>query len=357
VSSAVITERLKAAWTPLVLIAVVVMATVVTGSIDAQPSLINLILVVGLYVFAGNSGVFSFGQIAFMALGAFACAILTMPVATKEILLPQLPHLLQTAHLGTTPAVLVAGAFTAVVGFAISVPLMRLSGLAAGIATLALLVIVNDFLTNADWLTGGSGNLSGVPTDMTEGTLLVWLAVAILAAFVYQRSRFGRRLRASREDEIAARAIGVRVEFERRVAWTLSALITGIAGALYSHYLGSISPQSFYLSTTFLVAAMLVVGGMHSLRGAVTGGILVAVISTSLDRWENGDSVFGLSLNLPAGTRQIAMGLIVILVLILRPEGLARGREVPWPRMWRRTPLRPGHGSADTVGVADDARR
>jgi branched-chain amino acid transport system permease protein len=319
-----------------VLIAAVAALTVLTGSTDAQPSLINLILVVGLYVFVGNSGVFSFGHIAFMALGAYACALITLSPTSKSVLLPDLPGFLADAHFATTPAVLIAAAFAGVVAFVVSVPLMRLSGLAAGIATLALLVIVHDVVTNSATLTGGSGNVTGIPSDMTEGKILLWACVAIAVAYAYQRSRFCRRLRASREDEVAARAVGIHVERERRIAFALSATITAVGGALYGHYLGSVSPESFYLSTTFLVVAMLVVGGVHSLRGAVTGAAVVSIVTTLLDRWERGEAVAGLSLDLPAGSRQIVMALLVVAVLIVRPEGLARGREVPWPFGGRR---------------------
>ena len=128
--------------------AVVTLPTVLTRGFNAQPALIDLILVVGLYIFVGNSGVFSFGHVAFMGLGAYACGLITMSVTTKSILLPNLPGFLAHAHLATTPAVVVAGAFAGAFAFVVAIPLMRLSGLAAGIATLSLLVIVSDVISN-----------------------------------------------------------------------------------------------------------------------------------------------------------------------------------------------------------------
>lgn len=331
--------RLQSVWSPAVLIAVVAIIAFAIDANDAQPALLNLMLVIGLYVFVGNSGVFSFGHVAFMALGAYACALLTIPVISKGLLLPDLPQVLATAELATPVAVLLSSAFVGLLAFLVSVPLMRLSGLAAGIASLALLVIVRDVVTNSATITGGSGNLTGIPSDVTRGGLLLWVIGAIVVAFLYQQSRFGRRLRASREDESAARAVGIHVERERRIAFTLSAVITAVAGGLYGHQLGSIGPDSFYLSTTFLVIAMMVVGGVHSMRGAVTGVVVVTAVTMILDRWEAGESALGVVLKVPAGTREIALALVVIVVLILRPEGISRGREVPLPSRWRRAQL------------------
>ncbi len=226
---------------------------------------------------------------------------------------------------------LISAGFAGVVAFVVAVPLMRLSGLAAGIATLALLVIVTDVITNDTALTGGSGNIPAIPTDVGAGDILIWACVAIAVAFAYQQSRFCRRLRASREDEVAARSVGVHVERERGIAFVLSAMISGVAGALYAHSLGSIGPGSFDLSTTFLIVAMVVVGGIRSLRGAVTGAVVLSAVTIVLNDWEQGQAVFGISLGLPAATTQLVLAVLLIVVLIARPDGLSQGREVPWP--------------------------
>jgi branched-chain amino acid transport system permease protein len=329
--------RVRALSTPIVLIAVIVALSFAAGSVDASPALINLILVIGLYVFAGNSGVLSFGHVAFMALGAYACALITIPTTVKAALLPNLPGFLAQAHFSTTLAVLIAACFVGVIAFLVGLPLMRLSGLAAGIATLALLVIVSDVVTNDAALTGGSGNITAIPSDLSTASILVWTCAMLALAFAYQQSRFCRRLRASREDELAAKSIGINVERERRLAFTLSAMITAVGGALYGHFLGSIGPGSFDLSTTFLIVAMLVVGGIRSLSGAVTGGILLAGITTILNNLEQGQSVLGVSIALPGATTQLAVASIMVIVLVVRPEGLTGGRELAAPFRVRRT--------------------
>jgi branched-chain amino acid transport system permease protein len=150
--------------------------------------------------------------------------------------------------------------------------------------------------------------------------------VVVGAALVYQRSRLGRRLRASREDPAAARGVGVNVHRERLWAFTFSGALAGFAGALLVHLLGSITTEQVYLELTFLTLAMLVVGGLTSLWGAVVGALVVSALDSFLIEAEQGVDV-GVSLDLPQGTRLIFLGAIMALVLIVRPSGLTGGRE------------------------------
>jgi branched-chain amino acid transport system permease protein len=158
---------------PALLMAIIVVATLVgmQGSAGTQTAvvnaLINLVLVVGLYVFVGTSGVFSFGQMSFMALGGYLAAWLTLPGELKELLLPGLPGVLQDASLSPVAAVLAAAAAGALAAVVTAAPLMRLSGLGAALATFALLGIVYTVTANLDSWTRGSSGLSGVPVTST----------------------------------------------------------------------------------------------------------------------------------------------------------------------------------------------
>jgi branched-chain amino acid transport system permease protein len=324
-------------WTPLILCALcaVIVVFLQGGSLEItqtlSDALINLILVIGLYIFIGNSGVFSFGHVSFMAIGAYTSALLTIPLTMKHILLPQLPHFLAVAHLGPLVAALISGVIA--VGFALvaGTPLMRLSGLAAGIGTFSLLIIVNVVTGNWTTLTRGQQTMIGVPIDLTPGQALGWACVAIVVAYLFQESRVGLRLRASREDEVAARAVGIGVFRERMIAFALSAFFVGVAGALYAHYLGSFGASAFYLDITFLTFAMLVIGGVGSLSGAVVGSILVSVIVECLTRLQNGSHVGPAFIKIPDGSEQIVLSLFLLGVLILRPKGLLGGREIGFP--------------------------
>ena len=146
-------------------------------------------------------------------------------------------------------------------------------------------------------------------------------------AFAYQRSRLGRLLRASREDPAAARGVGVNVHRERLWAFTLSGALAGLAGGLLVHLLGSITTEQVYLELTFLSLAMLVVGGLTSLWGAVLGALAVSGLDSFLSEAEQGVTV-GVSLDLPDGTRLAILGGVMALMLILRPSGLTGGSEL-----------------------------
>jgi branched-chain amino acid transport system permease protein len=293
-------------------------------------ALVSVAMVVAVYVFIGNSGVLSFGQISFVAVGAFAAGVMTIPLESKTGVLPQLFPILRDHTIGNVPSLLLAAAVGGVFAFLVGLPLMRLSGLAAGIATFAVLEITHNLLREWTRIGPGATTLSLVPE--TTGALQATLGalVAIAVAFLYQRSRSGRMLRATREDAAAARGVGVSVHRQRVWAFTVSGALAGFAGGLLVHELGSITTEQVYLELTFLTLAMLVVGGVSSLWGAVLGALAVSGLNSFLIEAEQGVG-FGVSIDLPAGTRLILLGAIMALVLIVRPAGLTGGRELRLP--------------------------
>ena len=289
-------------------------------------ALVSVATVVAIYVFIGNSGVLSFGQMSFVAVGAFLAGIMTIPLESKTGVLPELFPILRDHTVGNLASLLLAAAAGGLFALGVGLPLMRLSGLAAGIATFAVLEVTHNILREWTKIGPGATTLSLVPetTDAVQAT--VGALVVVAAAFVYQRSRLGRRLRASREDPAAARGVGVNVHRERLWAFVVSGALAGLAGAMLVHLLGSITTEQVYLELTFLTLAMLVIGGLTSLWGAVVGALVVSALDSFLIEAEQGVDA-GISLDLPQGTRLIILGAIMALMLILRPSGLTGGRE------------------------------
>ena len=167
----------------------------------------------------------------------------------------------------------------------------------------------------------------------TTGVLqaVIGALVVIVIAFAYQQSRFGRLLRATREDAAAAEAVGINVHRQRLWAFTLSGALAGFAGGLYVHMLGSITAEQVYLDLTFLTLAMLVVGGATSLWGAVLGALLVSGLDSFLSQAEYGRAR-RLHARPAAGlARSSSSGALMALVLILRPSGITGGREFALP--------------------------
>jgi branched-chain amino acid transport system permease protein len=333
--------RLRTALVQLAGPVVLVVAAALLGTVVSHATqtyfinaLVNVAIVVALYLFIGNSGVLSFGHVSFVALGAWTAGVLSVPVSEKPAIMPQLAHFLRETTVGNVPSLAIAAAVGCACALVVGLPLMRLSGLAAGIATFAVLEITHNVLRYWEKIGPGVTTFSAVPE--TTGLLQAAVAavIAVIVAWAYQHSRFGRLLRATREDPAAARAVGVSVYRQRLVAFVLSGGLAGFAGGLYVHLL-PVNTESLYLDLTFITLAMLVIGGTTSLWGAVVGALAVSGVDSFLAEAENGVHILGTKLDFPAGTRIIVVGALMALVLILRPSGLTGGREVRIPRRAR----------------------
>jgi branched-chain amino acid transport system permease protein len=318
-------------------IAAALLGTVVSRSTETYfvTALLNVTIVVALYVFIGNSGVLSFGHVSFVAVGAWAAGVLTVPVDEKPAIMPSLAGFLRHTTVGNVPSLAIAAAVGAAYALVVGLPLMRLSGLAAGIATFGVLEITHNVLRYWEAIGPGLNTFSAVPETTSLLQAAVGAILAVVVAFGYQRSRFGRMLRATREDTAAARAVGVSIYRQRLVAFVLSGGLAGFAGGLYVHLL-PLNTEGLYLDLTFITLAMLVIGGATSLWGAVVGALAVSGVDSFLAEAENGVNVAGWTIDLRGGTRIIVVGALMALVLILRPSGLTGGREISLPRIVRR---------------------
>jgi branched-chain amino acid transport system permease protein len=345
----------QTAATPLVLILALLVLAALVYQFGSRPlnrtaveMFINVMVVVGLYVFVGNSGLLSFGHISFMCLGAYMTAWLTIPPVMKSITLKGLPAWLLHTQLPMWVATPISGVFAALFALIVGRVIMRLSGIAASIATFGLLGVVNNVYSNWDSVTGGQGSIVGIPPTMTIWIGWVGAGAAIMIAYFYSISRSGLALRATRDEAVAASASGIDMVRERLIAFVVSAFIIGLAGALYAHFLSIVNPGAFYLRTTFISLSMLVVGGMSSLSGAVAGVVVLSVLIEMFRNLERGVSLGGLSIALPNGVQEIAIGIITIVILMYLPSGITRNREISlsvWPFQRRlarpaQTPLK-----------------
>ncbi|MRX52280.1 branched-chain amino acid ABC transporter permease [Paracoccus sp. S-4012] len=339
-------ERLSEIWrrsaTLLVLIAAIALLALLAGQADAVLQrrvifcLVNLVAVVGLYIFMGNSGVLNFSVVGFMAIGAYTSALLSMPAAMKGTFLPDLPLWLGAMQVPHMLALLTAGVVPALIALLVGFPIMRLSGIGAAIATLSLLFIAYIVLGNWDSLTGGQGSLMGLQTYVKLPVAAAVAGGAVAVAFWFQETRWGIALRASREDEVAARASGIRIPRVRLIAFVLGAFVAGVAGALFAHFQGTLRVENFYLDLTFLLMTMLVVGGSRSLTGAVAGTFAISLVTELLRQTEVGVTLPGAAVTLqtPAGLGDVALAGVMLVIILFRPNGISGGREID--EMWRR---------------------
>jgi len=345
-------RQFKAGMPVLCLVVPLALAALVAdqyGSIGVVRSvteaLIKIVIVVGLYIFIGNSGVISLGSTAFMAIAAYATTWQTCCSMMKPMVMSGLPEFLKQTTVPFAPAAGIAIGLAGLAAFLSGFVLMRLSGLAASIGTLALLFIVNVAYSNWDSVTMGASSVVGIPTYVTVWLALAAAVLSIVVAYAFQTSRAGLALRATREDEVAAQAIGVSIYRMRLLAFTISGAVLGLAGVLHAHFLGVLSIDMFFMQLTFLSISMLVVGGMGSLAGAVVGVVFLSIVIEVFRTLERGILIGDTKASLPAGTQELVLAAIMLCVLIWKRDGIMSWKEITWPLMRRAPASDAGRGA------------
>ncbi|MCS7060844.1 MAG: branched-chain amino acid ABC transporter permease [Anaerolineae bacterium] len=287
---------------------------------------INVILAVSLNLTNGYSGDFSLGHAAFMAIGAYTSAILTLPVRTKAVVLPDLPPWLSQVELPFILAPLISGGLAALVAFIVGLPVLRLRGHYLAVATLGLMVIVQVIALNWQPFTRGARGINGLPPFTTVLWAYGWMLITIAVIWRIVHSSFGRAMMAVREDELAAACRGVPIFRTRLLAFVCGAFFASIAGALWAHLITAITPSSFSFLITFNVVAMVVIGGSGSITGSVIGAVLMTLLPELLRRLETALAIGGQPLY---GLSQIVIALMMLGVMLFRPQGLMGRRELP----------------------------
>lgn len=289
---------------------------------------VNGIFVLSLALTNGFTGVFSLGHVGFIAIGAYVSGILSLTVPQKAALLPNLPVFLSQLHMSFLPATLVAGIVAAIIAVLVGFPLMRLSGNFVSVATMGFLIIVNVVLINAVDFTRGARTFTGVPIDANLMWAFGWLSLTFFILWRLVHSPFGRAMKSVRDDHLAASAVGISVLRTRLTAFVIGAFFAGVGGSIFAHYLGSFSPKTFYFAMTMNIVAMLVLGGMGSLTGALLGVVCVTVLAELLRAVERGFTIGAIEIPAIFGASQIILGFIFILVMIFRPKGIMGDREL-----------------------------
>ncbi|MGI8763201.1 MAG: branched-chain amino acid ABC transporter ATP-binding protein/permease [Ilumatobacteraceae bacterium] len=329
----------------------VVAATVYTSSGGAardllvQELLVNIVIVMGLQVFIGSTGILSFGHLAFAQIAAYGVALTAIPAATKVGTLPDIPFGLGDVELGPVGATVVAVVAATILGAVIGVAIARAGGLAATMITLAVLFAVDQVVKNWQEMTRGAGGLSSVPR-LTTNTWL-WLAalVALLVAHVFRETRAGRFAVAARDDEIAAPAIGINVFWPRWTAWVVSVALVALAGALRVQMIGSTNPKQYTLDVGILLLAMLVVGGMRTVSGAFVGTAVITIGNEAARQIGDTHEIERLP--------ELFLGVALLIVMLLRPGGLLGDADIAawlqrrWHRSRRREAASPGALAGD----------
>lgn len=279
------------------------------------------IAALGLNILVGYTGQISLGHGAFFGFGAFASAWLNT-----------------SFHIPVFLCIPLAGFLTMGVGMMFGAPAARIKGLYLAIATLASQFIIEDFFARADWFSGGSSGSSADPINLfgfsfdTDESFYYIALFALVFMFIWgcnlMRSRDGRAFVAVRDHYLSAEIMGVKLNKYRLLSFGISSFYAGIGGALYAHYLGYVSAEGFTLMLSIQFLAMIIIGGLGSIKGTLMGVIFMVLLPEVL---ESGVGVMKMTDwgNIPmvidglAYIKEMTIGLVIIGFLIFEPEGLA----------------------------------
>jgi len=322
-------------------------------------ALLYVLLALGLNIVVGYAGLLDLGYIAFYAVGAYMCGLLTSPhlVETFPAIRAMFPNGL---HASIWVVIPLGAGLAAVAGVLLGTPVLKLRGDYLAIVTLGFGEIIRVFMNNLDapvnitngpkgllqidsfkipWLGfdfGRSGSLFGFEVSSVTKYYFLFLAIVVLSVVIcyrLERSRIGRAWMAIREDEVAAKAMGISTRNMKLLAFAMGATFGGVSGVLFATFQRFISPESFALQESIMVVAMVVLGGIGHIPGVILGAVLLAGLPEAL-RWVSGEidlqSVTGGRLD-AAILRQLLIALAMIAIMLARPRGL-------WPS--------PEHGKA-----------
>lgn len=259
---------------------------------------INIILALGLNLVIGFTGQFSLGHAGFMSIGAYTCAIINM-------------------NMNSTAGFLIglfAGAIlAATMGVIVGLPTLRLKGDYLAIATLGMAEIIRIVFLNLK-ITNGAAGLSHIPQFVNWNWLFIFTVGTLIIISNFLKSSHGRACISIREDEIAAEAMGINTTKYKVISFVIGAFFAGIAGALYSSYFYFIKPDIGGFAKSIDILVIVVLGGMGSLSGSILSSILLAIISVFLSQFPE--------------IRMIIYSLILVCIMIFRPQGLMGSKEL-----------------------------
>lgn len=332
---------------PIVLIGLLILAFAPAYLVRvAFAGYVNLLIVLGLQVFMGNSMVANLGQGAFVGIGAYSVAILATPVAMKKLSIPNAPFGLGQVAIDPLLAALAGLGITGIVAILTGLVIARLSGEAATILTFSLMMIVHSVFIHWTDLFKGAQAFFGIPQVVGLQTAIVAAVIGIVVARLFKDSRAGLQLRASAESLLAAKAFGVDVWRLRLISWVLGGVMCGAAGILYAYFMGTINARAFHFELVMTTLAMLILGGLRTVSGAVFGSALLSILLEAIRSLESGAEIGGIALPPLLGLSGLAMGAVIVLGMTFRPRGIFVRLELDeLARRWLRPRPKPAGNS------------
>ncbi|TJX14393.1 branched-chain amino acid ABC transporter permease [Tissierella creatinini] len=310
---------------------------------------IYIILGLSMNLINGFTGLFSLGHAGFMALGAYTVALLTMSPQAKEVnfyMEPILPFL-KDLNMPFVLALIMGGLMAALFGFLIGAPVLKLTDDYLAIATLGFSEIIRIIIINLQPITNGALGLKGIPPKnnaffaamlgQTPKINLLWAGVIAIITIVFMnllmKGSYGKALKAIREDEIAARSMGINLFRHKVMSFTISSFMAGVGGGLLAISLGTIDPTLFKFSLTWNILLIVVIGGMGSIKGTIISAIIVTIGMEALRFLDESINLGFMQTPALPGLRMVVFSIILMMAVIFKKDNIfkstlkkARGR-------------------------------
>ena len=293
---------------------------------------INAILALSLNLIYGFTGLFSLGHAGFIAIGAYVSALCILSPEQKEMMWILEPIIWPFSDLFTPfwVSALAGGLVATIFAFIIAVPVLRLGDDYLGIATLGFAEIIRVMIVNATSITNGSLGIKGIPGHASLLSCYIWMLFTLIVLSRLIFSNFGNVMRCIRDNEIAARVMGINVFRYKVLSFCVGAFFAGVGGALLGSHLSTIDPKMFNFLLTFNVLMFVVAGGLGSLTGSLLGATVITILLEWLRAIEEPMDLGFIEIPGIPGMRMVVFSLVLLAIILYRREGIMGTRELTW---------------------------
>ena len=293
---------------------------------------INAILALSLNLIYGFTGLFSLGHAGFIAIGAYVSALCILTPEQKEMMWILEPIIWPFSDLFTPfwVSALAGGLVATIFAFIIAVPVLRLGDDYLGIATLGFAEIIRVIIVNATCVTNGSLGIKGIPGHASLLSCYIWTLFTLIVLWRLLFSNYGNVMRCIRDNEIAARVMGINVFRYKVLSFCIGAFFAGVGGALLGSHLSTIDPKMFNFLLTFNVLMFVVAGGLGSLTGSLLGATVITILLEWLRAIEEPMDLGFVEIPGIPGMRMVVFSLVLLAIILYRREGIMGTREITW---------------------------
>mgnify|MGYP004676758625 FL=1 len=324
--------------------ALIVLALLIVMSENSGSMLRSVLQYAAIYALAavsmnllnGFTGLFSLGTAGFMALGAYAYAVVTIPVSKKATVyyLYGVADWLKNVELTPMIGLIIGGLVAALCAFLIGLPVLRLKSDYFAIATLGFAEIVRIVVGSSplNKVTNGSLGMNNIPKFESYYTTFIVVIVCIAVCVLLINSSYGRAFKAIREDEIAAETMGINLAKHKRMSFVASSFFAGISGGLLAMYLGAITSTTFNINITYFVLLIIVIGGLGSITGSIISSVIVVFAREWWLRFLDSATYIG-DWQIPfirTGFRMVVFSVLLMVVVLFWRQGIMGQKEFSW---------------------------